>query len=33
MTPVDWVVVAAGLLTIVWINWYFYTRKGAEKPC
>ena len=32
MTPVYWVVVAAGLRTIVWINWYFILaeRSTAE---
>jgi plastocyanin domain-containing protein len=24
VTPTDWAVVAGGLLTIVWINWYFF---------
>lgn len=24
MTPIDWAVVSGGLLTIAWINWYFF---------
>jgi plastocyanin domain-containing protein len=29
MTPIDWAVVFGGLLTIAWINWYFFV---AAKP-
>jgi hypothetical protein len=24
MTPVDWVVLAAGVAAIAWVNWYFF---------
>jgi len=29
MTALDWAVVAAGLLTIAWINWYFFLAERA----
>jgi plastocyanin domain-containing protein len=30
MTPVDWVVVVGGILTIAWINWYFFLAERAS---
>lgn len=27
MTPADWVVIAAGVAAIVWVNWYFFLAK------
>ncbi len=31
MTVGDWIVVAAGVAAIVWINWYFFlSGRGAE---
>lgn len=30
MTPVEWAVVAGGLLTIAWINWYFFLAEKAS---
>jgi MFS transporter, NNP family, nitrate/nitrite transporter len=27
------IIAAAFYAVNIWINWYFYTRKGAEKPC
>ena len=29
MTPVEWAVVLGGLLTIAWINWYFFLGEKA----
>ena len=29
MTPIDWAVVLAGILTIAWINWYFFLAERA----
>jgi plastocyanin domain-containing protein len=29
MTPMDWAVVLAGILTIAWINWYFFLAEKA----
>ena len=29
MTPVEWAVVLGGLLTIAWINWYFFLAERA----
>src|SRR5688572_23415160 len=29
MSPTEWVVVAAGLATIVWINWYFFIAERS----
>jgi plastocyanin domain-containing protein len=30
MTPAEWLVVAAGTLTIAWINWYFFFAERAS---
>jgi plastocyanin domain-containing protein len=30
MTPTDWVVMVGGVLTIVWINWYFFFAERAS---
>jgi Cu+-exporting ATPase len=30
MTPLDWAVVLGGLLTIAWINWYFFLAEKAS---
>lgn len=30
MTPLDWVVVLAGTVTIAWINWYFFLAEKAS---
>ena len=30
MTPMEWMVVAAGTLTIAWINWYFFFAERAS---
>jgi Cu+-exporting ATPase len=30
MTPLDWAVVLGGLLTIAWINWYFFLAAKAS---
>lgn len=30
MTPLDWTAIVAGLVAIVWINWYFFlARRGS----
>jgi plastocyanin domain-containing protein len=29
MTPTDWAVVLGGILTIAWINWYFFLAEKA----
>jgi plastocyanin domain-containing protein len=29
MTSIDWAVVLAGILTIAWINWYFFLAEKA----
>jgi len=29
MTPMEWAVVLGGLLTIAWINWYFFVAEKA----
>ena len=29
MTPMEWAVVLGGLLTITWINWYFFLAEKA----
>ena len=29
MTPVDWAVVLGGILTIAWINWYFFLAERS----
>lgn len=29
MTPVEWLVVLGGTLTIAWINWYFFLAEKA----
>lgn len=29
MTPMDWMVVLGGMLTIGWINWYFFLAERA----
>ena len=29
MNAADWVVVAAGLLTVAWINWYFFLAERS----
>ena len=29
MTPTEWAVVVGGLLTIAWINWYFFLAERA----
>lgn len=30
MTPVEWAVVLGGLVTIIWINWYFFFAEKAS---
>lgn len=30
MTPLDWAVVLGGLLTIGWINWYFFLAEKSS---
>lgn len=30
MTPLDWAVVLGGLLTIAWINWYFFFAEKSS---
>lgn len=30
MTPLDWVVVVGGFLTIGWINWYFFLAERSS---
>ena len=30
MTPIEWVVVAAGFLTVGWINWYFFLAERSS---
>ena len=30
MTPAEWAVVAGGVATIVWINWYFFVAERAS---
>jgi plastocyanin domain-containing protein len=30
MTPGDWAVIVAGVLTIAWINWYFFLAQKAS---
>jgi plastocyanin domain-containing protein len=29
MTPIDWAVVLGGIVTIAWINWYFFLAEKA----
>ena len=29
MTPVEWAVVLGGVLTVAWINWYFFLAEKA----
>jgi hypothetical protein len=32
MTPLEWAVVAGGVIAIGWVNWYFFlAERGAEK--
>jgi hypothetical protein len=31
MTVMDWIVLGAGLVTIVWINWYFFLWQGPRR--
>jgi hypothetical protein len=31
MTLMDWIVLGAGLVTIMWINWYFFLSHGPEQ--
>jgi plastocyanin domain-containing protein len=30
MTPLEWAVVLGGILTIAWINWYFFLAERAS---
>lgn len=32
MTPLDWVVVAAGVAAIAWVNWYFFLAERGSAP-
>lgn len=29
MTPLEWLVVAAGIAAIVWVNWYFFLARRS----
>jgi plastocyanin domain-containing protein len=28
MTPMEWIVIAAGVAAILWVNWYFFLARG-----
>lgn len=30
MSPIDWVVVAAGIAAIAWVNWYFFLAERGS---
>jgi hypothetical protein len=32
MTPLDWVVVVAGIAAIAWVNWYFFLAERRSAP-
>lgn len=32
MTPLDWVVVVAGIAAIAWVNWYFFLAERRLAP-
>jgi hypothetical protein len=32
MTPLEWAVVAGGVIAIAWVNWYFFlAERGAKE--
>lgn len=31
MNATDWIVIAAGIAAIVWVNWYFFLARRAQK--
>jgi hypothetical protein len=32
MTPIEWVVVVAGIAAIAWVNWYFFLAERRAAP-
>ena len=33
MSPIDWIVIAAGVAAIAWVNWWFFlSRRPAATP-
>jgi hypothetical protein len=30
VTGIDWLVIAAGIAAIAWVNWYFFVAEGRD---